>query len=183
MQDQTVPADPRTVITTAVCVCVTVYSDPSCFHTSATEFDRVYPGNKGSPLTEYCIRPAFLGVGESCRVWVVLERFCCCSEVSQCRWKIGELRGRRPWRWGSGSERSALSGAGHWIHWYQLSGFRDEWMSSSTCSFQDLSCRDVSLSPKETAISGTGEILVIMWQICPFTSQVDILNHQSHTKH
>lgn len=39
-----VTADLRTAIKTAVCVCVTVYSDPSCFHTSTTEFDRVYPG-------------------------------------------------------------------------------------------------------------------------------------------
>lgn len=40
MQDQTVTADLRTAIKTAVCVCVTVYSDPSAFHTSMTEFDK-----------------------------------------------------------------------------------------------------------------------------------------------
>lgn len=44
MQDQTDTADLRTALKTEVCGCVTVYLAPSCFHTSITEFDSVYPG-------------------------------------------------------------------------------------------------------------------------------------------
>lgn len=44
--------------------------------------------------------------------------------------------------------------------------------------FQDFSCCDISLLPRDTAISGTGQILSMMRQIGPVRSQADILNHQ-----
>lgn len=158
----------------SLCLCVTVYSNPSMFlYLYYWIWCEYILENKGFLLTQHCIRPV---MSPFVQQWIlqVLELLvsvyffsvkCRDGDYMNTMWDE-KLHGGKPWRGRKGAQLWS------WLSWFQ--GLKYFQMNL----FFKLDYRGTRR--KGQMYTRTNLLINRHW--CPIMSQVDILNHQFHTE-